>query len=511
MYNKIHPYSADASFDGGTLDCGNGLLLLIRKHIDPLQKGQLLEIHSRELSVEEDLPAWCRLTKNELVSIVKNESELSFLVSKGPFEADKTIFQSAVINEIENYQKKETVDKSGSEEKYTPQEIHPFSVMGIGSWPRPSWLIPLLHQHISGQLSLEDFNSAANDAVRLCVQDQEQASVDVFTDGEMRRDNYSSFVAGKLENCQLIPLVDLLPLVDDPEKFQKELDQLDVPAAEVRHPAVFGKIKRHHPLALLEARFLRTITKKPIKIALPGPYLLTRTMWMDCISDMAYGSREELACDIVKVLREELISLIDFGVEIVQFDEPVLTEVVFAAAKSGRTFMCGALGEKLPPEEELHFASGLLNKVCAGISPERLGLHVCRGNWTRDETKALSGDYLSLIRYFNEVHVGTLFLEHATSRAGTLEFISSLPERFDLALGFVNQKKDNIENKDNIIREAEEVLKLMDGNSKRKLHLVPDCGFATFADSPIAASKTAIAKLKVLHEVSLSLKLAKTS
>ena len=49
----------DVSFDGGDLDCGNGLLLLIRKHIDPLPRGGLLEIRSTEISVDEDLPAWC--------------------------------------------------------------------------------------------------------------------------------------------------------------------------------------------------------------------------------------------------------------------------------------------------------------------------------------------------------------------------------------------------------------------------------------------------------------------
>ena len=66
-----HPYQPHDSFDGGDLDCGNGLLLLIRKHIDPLTPGQLLEILSTESSVVEDLPAWCRLTKNELVSHIR--------------------------------------------------------------------------------------------------------------------------------------------------------------------------------------------------------------------------------------------------------------------------------------------------------------------------------------------------------------------------------------------------------------------------------------------------------
>ena len=69
-----HQLDADASFDGGDLDCGNGLLLLIRQHIDPMERGQLLEFRSTEISVEEDFPAWCRMTGNELVSFVRARS-----------------------------------------------------------------------------------------------------------------------------------------------------------------------------------------------------------------------------------------------------------------------------------------------------------------------------------------------------------------------------------------------------------------------------------------------------
>src|SRR6267143_5118794 len=78
-----HQLEADASFDGGDLDCGNGLLLLIRQHMDPMEGGQLLEFRSTEISVEEDFPAWCRMTGNELFSFVRRGKERSFLVCKG--------------------------------------------------------------------------------------------------------------------------------------------------------------------------------------------------------------------------------------------------------------------------------------------------------------------------------------------------------------------------------------------------------------------------------------------
>ena len=74
-----------------------------------------------------------------------------------------------------------------------------------------------------------------NDAVRLVVESQLRAGVDVVTDGEQRRDSYASFVAGILDNCQLIPLTDLLPLVDDPEEFANAAVFLVSPAASFVH------------------------------------------------------------------------------------------------------------------------------------------------------------------------------------------------------------------------------------------------------------------------------------
>ena len=235
-----------------------------------------------------------------------------------------------------------------------------------------------------------------------------KAGVDVVTDGEQRRDSYASFVGALLDNCQLIPLTDLLPYVDDPEHFAEELRALDVPAAEVRHPAVFGKLARGKPLALRELSFARSLTGKPVKVALPGPYLLTRTMWLECVADRAYDTREALAEDIVKVLRAEVAELLQAGAALVQFDEPVLSEVVFTGGKSTRSFMCGALSEKRDPAHELAFARDLLNAVTSGYPIERIALHICRGNWTPDESVALAGSYDPLVETMRAMNVGAI-------------------------------------------------------------------------------------------------------
>jgi 5-methyltetrahydropteroyltriglutamate--homocysteine methyltransferase len=500
--------SPHAVLDGGDLDCGSGLLLLIRKQIDPLDPGQVLEIRSTEQSVEEDLPAWCRMTGNDLLNATKEGRQLRFLVSKGPRIAVGDLAGKAP-SEIRSISPSAASAASSTTAPQLPPKpasvpaIQPLSVMGIGSWPRPRWMLQAIHHHLEGRLAEQEFQQTADDAVRLAVQAQLQAGVDVVTDGEQRRDSYASFVGSILDNCQLIPLTDLLPYVDDPQEFEQELRALDVPAGKIRHPAVFGPLVRSRPLAVHELRFVQTLTTKPVKIALPGPYLLTRTMWLECISDRAYETREELSHDIVRVLREELFDLLAAGAALVQFDEPVLSEVAFGKAAGNRSFMCGALSEKRSMPEELAFAGELLNRVTEGIDQSRTALHICRGNWTRDESVALRGSYEPLIPLLKTIRVGTFFLELCTPRAGEIEVLSSLPENVRIGVGVVNQKLDTVESVDQIVRHAEAAIRVL---GPQRVLLNPDCGFATFADNPIASAEIATAKLAAICQAAAILR-----
>ena len=501
----LHPYPPDVTFDGGDLDCGGGLLLLIRRHIDPMNPGDLLEILSTDSTVEVELPAWCRLTRNEMVSWTRDGKQRSFLISKGPFVEPSpagaptrtpTRAQAATASIGRQLNVPVTVPESLPVPSPAPG-IAPLSVMGIGSWPRPRWMLQAMHDHLEGRLGETEFQATADDAVRLCMDAQIRAGADVLTDGEQRRDSYASFVGGLLDNCQLIPLSDLTAMVDDPVEFEQELRALDVPAAEVRHPVVYGSLGRSRPLAVHEYEFASSCAGLPIKVALPGPYLLTRTMWMDCLTDRPYDSREDLAGDVVRVLREELHFLLASGVSLVQFDEPVLSEVVFGASSQNRTFMCGALSEKLEPEPELDFASTLLSDVVRGVPAERLGLHICRGNWTKDETAALAGDYRPLLGVLKRAEVGTLFLEMCTERAGEAEVLRGLPDDKRVGVGVVNQKLDAVEEGEAVNRRIGRAVDLF---GRERVLLTPDCGFATFADNPVTSAAIAEAKLRSIVE-----------
>jgi len=281
------------------------------------------------------------------------------------------------------------------------------------------------------------------------------------------------------------------------------MQSLDVPASEVRHPALFGPLGRTRPLAGHELALVQAITDRPVKVALPGPYLLTRLMWMECISDRAYRSREHLAEDVVRVLREEIHFLLAAGAVLVQLDEPVLAEVVFTGAKNTRSFMCGALSEKGEAATELAFAAGLLDQITAGLPRERLALHVCRGNWTRDETAALAGDYRPLLSLLERVPVGTLFLELCTPRAGDVAVLADLPRALRVGVGVVNQKHEAIEPVETIAARARRAIDVL---GPGRVLLTPDCGFATFADNPVASACVAEAKLRAIAEAAAELR-----
>ena len=155
--------------------------------------------------------------------------------------------------------------------------------------------------------------------------------------------------------------------------------------------------------------------------------------------------------------------------------------------------MCGALSGKKDAGHELSFAADLLNRVVKDVPRSRTAVHICRGNWTTDETVALSGDYRPLLPYIERARVGTFFLELCTPRSGEIEVLRNLPEECRIGVGVVNQKTSRIEPVDEIVAKAERAMGIFGPD---RILLNPDCGFATFADNPVSESKVAEAKLR---------------
>jgi 5-methyltetrahydropteroyltriglutamate--homocysteine methyltransferase len=363
-----------------------------------------------------------------------------------------------------------------------------FPVTMVGSWPRPIELLRLQKKARAGKVNVEEFNLAAEKSILNILQIQETAGLDIVTDGEQRRDNFYSFVADKLDGVQLKTMSEMLEVIEDKAGFERILQTLDVPAYSLSNPCCVGKIERRESIASRELKFLKSNTDKAIKIPLPGPYLLTRAMYVPELSKCAYKNKEDLAEDVIRILREEILELIEAGVDFIQFDEPVLTEVVFTQGQT-RTFMCASLSAKGDPAEELEFALELINRVIDGIDGCRFGLHICRGNWSQNETILLEGNYSPLADYLSKIKVDQLVLEYATKRAGD---VIPIPGK-ELGLGVVNPRLENLESVDEICNTIENALKCFEPEN---IFLNPDCGFGTFSNSPVNSSTIAGEKLE---------------
>jgi len=176
----------------------------------------------------------------------------------------------------------------------------------------------------------------------------------------------------------------------------------------------------------------------------------------------------------------------------------VLTELVFSKGQT-RTFMCASLAARGDPAEELQWAHDMLREVLAVAGATRTGLHVCRGNWSRDERTLLRGSYAPLAAWFDQAPVTQLVLEYATPRAGDLV----PPGGKELGLGVVNPRSEEVESVESIVARIEAALRVI---PRDKLFLNPDCGFGTFSARPINDPVTAERKLAAMAEAARRLR-----
>ena len=377
-----------------------------------------------------------------------------------------------------------------------------FPVTVVGSWPRSTTLIQALRKKQSGEIGQAEFDAVADQEVVAALRAQEDAGVDILTDGEQRRDNFYSYAVDKLSGMQLMKVSDLLDYAKDRARMEEVLRALDVPAFAIKSPIVVGKLAKRDGLSLDELAFMKQHTDRQTKIPIPGPYMLTRSSWFEGLSDKVYESPEELAKDVISILREEVIALRDQGCDFVQFDEPILSQVVFGE-ESTETFMCASLPQRRDPTDELEFAVRLMNETMEGISGIKTGVHVCRGNWSRKEDVLLTGNYGPMLPYLMQMNIDQLVLECATPRAGEMEVFKEYRNEKEIGMGVTNPRTDEIETPEEIVSRVKEILQFFDPD---KVYLNPDCGFGTFAERNVNTPETAEKKLQAMAQAAEQLR-----
>lgn len=141
--------------------------------------------------------------------------------------------------------------------------------------------------------------------------------------------------------------------------------------------------------------------------------------------------------------------------------------------------------------------------MVAGVSGPRVGLHVCRGNWSRREEVLLSGDYAALLPTFRAVKATQFVLEYTTPRAGELAIVGRALSDREIGLGVVNPRTGEVEPVEEIVHRVEEALGYY---SPERIYLNPDCGFGCFANRCVNDETTAFAKMKQIAEAARRLR-----
>src|SRR6201981_1429816 len=183
----------------------------------------------------------------------------------------------------------------------------------VGSYPQPDWLIdrerlagrfpPRVRARELWRVAPEFLEQAQRDATLLAIRAQQDAGLDIITDGEIRRESYSNAFATALDGVD----------IDNPGTA---LDRSGHPNPV---PRIAGAIKRREPVEVADVRFLRAHTGRTIKITVPGPFTMAQQA-----QDDHYADDRALALAYADVVREEIAALFAAGADLVQIDEPWL-------------------------------------------------------------------------------------------------------------------------------------------------------------------------------------------
>jgi 5-methyltetrahydropteroyltriglutamate--homocysteine methyltransferase len=199
-----------------------------------------------------------------------------------------------------------------------------FPTMLVGSYPQPEWLIdrkklagrfpPRVRAKELWRIAEPFLAEAQDDATLLAIRAQEDAGLDIITDGEIRRESYSNRFATALEGID----------IDNPGTA---LDRSGHPNPV---PRVVGKIRRKHPVEVADLEFLKGHTSRSVKMTVPGPFTMSQQA-----QNEYYPSEEEASLDYAAAVNEEIKDLFAAGADIVQIDEPYMQARPEKARKYG--------------------------------------------------------------------------------------------------------------------------------------------------------------------------------
>jgi 5-methyltetrahydropteroyltriglutamate--homocysteine methyltransferase len=305
-----------------------------------------------------------------------------------------------------------------------------------GSLPKPSWLAQPETLWSPWKLEGAELAAGKRDALRLALDDQRQAGIDIVGDGEQTRQHF------------VTTFVEHLGGVDfDKRQVVRIRDRYDASV-----PTVVGAVSRPKPVFVEDAKYLRSQTDRPIKWTLPGPMTMIDTLYDD-----HYRSREKLAWEFARILNEEAKGLEAAGVDIIQFDEPAFN-VFF--------------------DEANDWGIATLERAAEGLKAET-AVHICYGYGIKANTewkKTLGSEWRQYERTFPNLQksrIDIISLECQNSRV-PMDLIELVRGK-KVMVGAIDVATTDIETPEEVADTLRKALQFVDAD---KLYPATNCGMA---------------------------------
>jgi 5-methyltetrahydropteroyltriglutamate--homocysteine methyltransferase len=350
----------------------------------------------------------------------------------------------------------------------------------VGSLLRPGDLVAARKQLDSGDLAPAGFKAVEDAAVRAAIELQQDAGIDVVTDGELRRYAFyghliDSFEGFDREGGWAIPFRD--------ERGEQLI---------LKRPVVVNRMRWKRSMCSEEWTFLRSTAVRSGKVTMLSAQQAA-AYYDPEKSNGAYPTRDDYLADIVDFSRREVEELVRLGCTYIQIDAPQYGALLDPTIREGYR------QRGSDPEELIDRCIELDNAIIKGHPGVTFGLHVCRGN---NQSKFYAeGDYEPISRIFQKTLFNRFLLEYDDSRSGGFAPLAHLPEDRVAVLGLVTTKKPELETEAELNNRIEEALRYV---PLERLALSPQCGFASTMEGNRISHEQQRSKLELVGRVAHS-------
>jgi 5-methyltetrahydropteroyltriglutamate--homocysteine methyltransferase len=363
----------------------------------------------------------------------------------------------------------------------------------VGSLLRPTVVKEARVAFDDGNISEAALHAIEDEAVREALRLQEQAGLDVVSDGELRRlnfqDSFGASVEGYEANRSTLKVYERRVEGAAPGQRWDIREMHDAGTAVSHRRPAKARLTLAHNIPLDEYRFASGAANKPVKVSLIGPDRISQRFAYES-STAVYRDMDDFVADVVAIERQIVSTLVAAGCRYVHIDAPGFTAYVDPPSLD--------LMRQRGEDPMVNFARSLKAEaaVIAGYPGVAFGIHLCRGNqrsmWHRE------GAYDAIAeRLFNELPHQRFLLEYDTPRAGSFEPLRFVPKGRVVVLGLVSTKGPELETVDALKRRIEEASKFLPLD---QLAISPQCGFASDVVGNLLTPDDQKRKLEVVAE-----------